>query len=369
VARDVLEATAMPMLTLGIALVGVAVLVLIAALVVRGKGQKILSAPVRKTGDAAGAQGPVGFEGAVRASEPLRAPCSGQPCVYYEVQVDKKVKTKHGASTQVAWKTASKQHFGSTFWLDDGSGAVAVHAQDADADLQPSYSGALPPGFQQPQKLPHEEIVDTRVIEKIVPVSGRLFALGAMHGGQLVAGKGKLILSTRGRDALLHSTKRLFVGLSAFAATLAAAGALIAIVKPGEARPCGDLRDTQKACVVSTYVTTHDEMQADGSTKKQPIREQKLQWQVTKEGKYQLEAKRLPREKGWLSPVIQVEDKWGLPMNVGLNFKLGESSNDYTTKTKNLEPGTYTVYVWSNDKGPDQLLLGIAPAPQTEASK
>src|SRR5512135_3499293 len=107
--------TGMPMLTLGIALVGFAVLVLIAALVVRHKGQKILAAPVRKTGEAAGTQGPVSVEGAVRTNEPLRAPCSGQPCVYYEIVVEKKVKTKSGANTNVSWKTASKQHFGSTF--------------------------------------------------------------------------------------------------------------------------------------------------------------------------------------------------------------------------------------------------------------
>jgi hypothetical protein len=360
---------AMPMLTLGIALFVVAVLVLIAALVVRNKGQKILSAPVRKTGEAAGAQGPASFEGAVRTNDPLRAPCSGQPCVYYEVQVEKKVKTRHGANTQVSWKTASKQHFGSSFWIDDGSGAVAVIAPEADADLTKTYAGAIPPGFEQPRPLPGEEIQDTRITEKLVPADGRLFALGVMANGQLVAGKGKLILSTRGREALLGSTKKLFRGLAAFATVLAAAGALVAIVRPGEARPCGELKDTQNACVVTTYLTTHDEFQTDGSTKKEPIREQKLSWQVTKEGKYQLEAKRLPREKAWLNPVIQVEDKWGLPMNIGMNLKLGEAANDYKTKTKNLKPGTYTVYVWSNDKGPDKVVLGIEPAPQAEASK
>lgn len=360
----------MPMLTLGIALVGFAVLVLIAALVVRHKGQKILSAPVRKTGEAAGAQGPVGFEGDVRSNDPLRAPCSGQPCVYYELQVEKKVKTKHGANQSVQWKTVSKQHFGSTFWLDDGSGPVPVQAHEAaDADLQKAYTGALPQGFQQPAVNPNEQLLESRITEKLVPATGKLFALGAMANGQLAAGKGKLILSTRGREALLGSTKKMFIGLSAFATALVAIGAFVAIVKPGEARPCGSLKDGQKACVVATYMTTTDEMQSDGSTKKEPIREQKLTWEITKEGRYQLEAQRLPREKGWLHPTIQVEDKWGLPMNVGMNIKIGESSNDYKTKTKNLKPGTYTVYVWSNDKGPDKLVFGIDPLPPSEASK
>ena len=359
----------MPMLTLGIAMVVFAVLVFVAALVVRRKGQKILSAPVRKTGEAAGLQGLASFEGAVRTNEPLRAPCSGQPCVYYEIVVEKKVKEKHGANTTVKWKTASKQHFGSTFWLDDGSGPVPVQAHEAaDADLQKTYTGALPPSFQQPQPAHGEQIVESRITEKLVPADGKLFALGAMANGQLVGGKGKLIVSTRGRDVLLGSTKKLALGLSAFGGLIAAIGAIVMIVRPGEARPCGDLKDAQKACVVATHMATTDQYQTDGTTKKVPIREQVVTWTVTKEGRYQLEARRQPREKRWLNPVIQVTDKWQLPMNVGMNLKLGEAANDYKTKTKNLKPGTYTVDVWSYEKGPDQLLLSIEPLPATEAS-
>jgi hypothetical protein len=358
------------MLTLGIALVGFAVLVLIAALVVRNKGQKILAAPVRKTGEAAGAQGPVSFEGAVRSNDPLRAPCSGQPSVYYELQIEKKVKSRQGGQVKVSWKTASKQHFGSTFWLDDGSGAVPVQAHEqADADLQKTYSGALPPGMPQPQPQLGEEIVETRVTEKVVPANAKLFALGAMANGQLAAGKGKLILSTRGREALLGSTKKMFAGLTAFATIVAAAGALVAILRPGEARPCGDLKDTQGFCVVKTEMSTEKVPHADGPDTVEPVRHHTLKWQVTKEGKYQLEAKRQPREKGWLNPTIQVSDKWGLPMNIGINWKLGDSANDYKTKTKNLKPGEYEIDVWSSDKGPTEMLIGIEPAPQTEASK
>jgi hypothetical protein len=358
------------MVTLGIALVVFALLVFIAALVVRRKGQKILSAPVRKTGEAANAQGPASFEGAVRAPQPLQAPCSGQPCVYYELIVEKKVKEKHGTNTTTRWKTASKQHAGSQFWLDDGSGPVPVHAREAaDADLQQTYKGVLPPAMPHPQPGHGEEILETKVTEKIVPVDARLFALGQVAHGQLMPpAKGKLIVSTRGRDALLGSTKKLARGLTAFGGLVAAIGAVVMIVRPGEARPCGDLKDTQKACVVATYMSTTDDFQADGTTKKVPIREQKLTWQVTKEGRYQLEAKQMPREKKWLNPTIQVEDKWGLPMNVGMNLKLGNAANDFKTKTKNLKPGTYTVYVWSMAEGPDKLQFAIDPLAATEAS-
>jgi hypothetical protein len=361
----------MPMLTLGIALVVFAVLVLVAALVVRNKSQKILSAPVRKTGEAAGIQGPVSFEGTVLANDPLHGPCSGQPCVYYEVVVEKKVKTKSGANTSVSWKTASKQHFGSTFWIDDGSGPVPVHAHEAaDADLTKVYSGALPHAFQPPQAMRGEEIVDTRVTEKIVPANGTLFALGAMASGHLAPGNGKLILSTRGRDALLGSTKKRFVGLSAFATAVAAIGAIVMIVRPGEARPCGALKDGQRMCVVKTEMATTDEMQADGSMKKVPIRHQVMTWEVTKEGTWQVEAKRQPRDKGRLAPSIAVTDKWGLPMALDLKIMISDTAaSDNKIKTKNLKPGTYEIDLWSNANGPQEMLLGIEPLPTAEASK
>lgn len=360
----------MPMFTLGIALVVFALLVLIGALLVRRKGQKILSAPVKKTGQAAGVQGAASFEGAVRTQQPLPAPCSGQPCVYYELIVEKKVKERHGASTTTRWKTASKHHWGSQFWLDDGSGPLLVEGREAaDADLQQTYKGALPATLSQPLAERGEEILETKVTEKIVPAGARLFVLGQIAHGQLMPpAKGKLTVSTRGRDALLGSTKKVALGLSAFGGLVAAIGAVVMIVRPGEARPCGELQDAQRACVVATYMSTTDDFQPDGSTKKVPIREQKLSWVVTREGRYQLEAKQMPREKKWLNPSIQVEDKWGLPMNVGMNLKLGSAANDFKTKTKNLKPGTYTVYVWSMAAGPDQLQFGIEPLAAAEAS-
>jgi hypothetical protein len=360
------------MLYLGIGMVVFALLVMVAALVVRRRGQKILAAPVHKTGQAAATHGPASVEGAVRATQPLQAPCSGQPCVYFELLVEKKVKEKHGTQTTQKWKTASKHHAGSTFWLDDGSGPVPVQAHEqADADLQKTFTGALPPGMPQPQPMPGEQILETKVTERIVPVSGKLFALGAMSNGQLTTpAKGKMIISTRGRDALLGATKKTFLGLSAFATLVAGIGAVVMIVRPGEARPCGTLKDGQKLCVVKTEMSTTDEMQADGTTKKVPIRHQVVKWEVTKEGKWQVEAKRQPRDKRRLAPSIAVTDKWGLPMAVDLKIMISdESAADNKVKTKNLKPGTYEIDLWSNANGPEEMLLGLEPLAPAEASR
>src|SRR5262249_17870203 len=160
-------------------------------------------------------------------------------------------------TTTTSWKKLGATHAGSTFWLDDGSGPVAVVATDKlDADLERSFAGPPPGaggGLGALQHLatanPPGQVLAYRVAHRSVPADAKLFALGQVQGGQVT---GKLVVSTRGRDALVGSAKRMSVGLFAFAGVLAVAGAVVAIVKPGQAPACGALVDTHGACVVST---------------------------------------------------------------------------------------------------------------------
>ncbi|MDB4954725.1 MAG: hypothetical protein JWO36_2294 [Myxococcales bacterium] len=362
----------MSMLYLGIGLLVAGSLIVVMGLVTRNKAKRILAAPLRRTGEAAQSpnlEGLVGIEGAVRTMQPLMAPCSNRPCVYYSLKIEKKVKEKKGTQTTTSWKTASDQHFGSVFQLDDGSGPVFVQAQEAlDADLVQSYSGQPPggPGLGLLANLVGAvmggpEVLEYRATERIIPADAKLFALGKLQGGQL--GKpqsGKLMVSTRGRDALLGSTKRLATILFAFGGAVAVAGVPVMILKPGEAKPCGEsLEGTQRECVVTSAVTDYQELQPDGTTKPGKTHQHVFKWNVTKAGKYELGAKPLPREKKTAYPRIGVENSLGFPMNVGINIGITKASEDYKTKTTTLKPGAYTVTVWSLADGPDKLILSI----------
>jgi hypothetical protein len=163
------------------------------------------------------------------------------------------------------------------------------------------------------------------------------------------------VWSRRTRDG-----RRLAEGLFAVAGVLAAAGAALAIVRPGEARACGPLADAAHACIVATKV-----VEGPHGRYHQAI----VQWNVTREGKFELELTAVDNSHRDLAPALQVEDALGLPMNVGLNFGLSTgASNDYKTKTRTLPPGTYQLYVSSIEDGPDELVLAIRPLAPATAS-
>lgn len=363
------------MLYLGIGLVVFGVLVVGGGLFARNKGKRILGAPMRRTGEAPQHTGPASFEGTTLTHQPLVAPCSNTPCVYFHLKVEKKVKERRGAQTSTSWKLHADQHYGSMFALDDGSGPVMVQAVDpVDADLTKTFAGPPPGGpglgrvanFLTKTAPDTGEVIEYRITERVIGINEKLFALGELQNGTLQkpANK-KLVVSTRGRDALLGSTKKLSIGLFAFGAAVAVAGAIVMILKPGEAPACGaSLAGLQSECVVATTVVD----KVDASNKPYKIHEHVYEWNVQKAGKYQLVAHPMPREKKSLYPTLQVEDKWGLPVNVGLNFGLGKSSDTFKTKTKQLEPGTYKVYVWSLAEGPDHLILSISDAPAGDST-
>ena len=358
-------------------MVGVGLLLALGGFLTRAKAKRILAAPLKKTGEAATLLGPAGFEGTVGALQPMAGPCSGKPCVYYELVIEAKTKETKGGNTTTSWKKIGTAEIGSTFTLNDGSGPVSVVASDKlDADLEKAFSGP-PPGnaglgaLQQYVKVnPSGQVLEYRVTENIIPAAGKLFALGQVQGGQLTKGTGKIMVSTRGRDALIGSTKKLAMGLFAFAGVLAVSGAAVAIFKPGEAPSCGALVDAHSACTIATTVGDYDQPQPDGTKKTVKLHQQTLEWEVTKAGKYEIALSPVDKdEKRFVNPSAQVEDSIGLPVNIGINWGLSkDSANNYKTKTKSLSPGKYKIYTWSSLEGPDKLLLSIAQLPDSDAA-
>ena len=206
-----------------------AIVPLLLALWNRRKMKKVLAAPFVKTAIAASnpavadAKGTISVEGAIVPTQPFVAPCSGTPCVYFEVvvqrQVEKSETTENGTSTSKSWQHVSTVKQGAYFQVNDGSGPVNVDAREkVDADLKQSFeqtqnasSGDLHfGGFATSVPWSAERVLGIRCTEKIVPAQGTIFVLGKLAQGVIATSDGmlgKLKLSLLGRDKLVGRTK------------------------------------------------------------------------------------------------------------------------------------------------------------------
>jgi hypothetical protein len=363
---------------IGLIIAGVGLLLGVVGLVVRNKAGYILAVPVSKTGDIARVNGLASCQGAVRANQALLAPCTNMPCVYFELRIEAKVKEKRGGQTTTKWKKLATHRQGLMFAVDDGSGSVLVPGQnDLDGDLTQTFVGPLPggPGLgvlagyvtNAPRLSPHEEILEYKVTEKLIRTDATVFALGAVQNGQLTGGAKKLLVSTRGRDALVGSAKTRALALMIAGGLAVAGGGTVAVLRPGEAPACGALVDSVRECAISSgVVVEEDRVQADGLKKHERFKRQLLEWKVTKGTRYELAA-RDPRKRN-ANPVLQVENEIGLPMNIDFGLAIGAGAYSTKTRTAKLSPGNYRIYVFSLADGPSKLALQISEAGET-ASK
>ena len=271
---------------LGFVLVFLALVALLIGLLQHLKGKKILSAPFRKTGEIASnpavadAKGIVSCEGAIDAQQPAIAPCSGTPCVYFEIELiqewEKHVVTEDGHKTEKGKDTIQTVKSGAVFFVNDGSGPVAV-------DPREGMNVELDKSFEQHQHVSYGDVMfgqfhahvpeasgdkhghGVKVIEKIVPIQGGMFVMGQLANQAITKPKGMLGALTgsrKGRAALLGATKRNMIigfvagglfffpglGLSIFAdapaPTVAGGGACNILDQSKANEPCtGKIRD------------------------------------------------------------------------------------------------------------------------------
>ncbi len=264
----------------------------------RSKMKKILSAPFKKTGEIASnpqvadAKGTVSCEGAIQVQQPLVAPCSGKPCVYYEIKVErmweKTVNTENGTKTEKGTSTVSTTEQGSQFYVNDGSGPVGIDAREkVDTDLTKSFEQAQNVSYgdlvfgQYSVHVPYsggdERTTGIRAIEKILPAEGNLFVMGKLAGGVITKQDGmlgKVLISTKGRDKLVGSTKRNSVLGFALGGVMFVGGGAMSIFGDPPKDTCANMTNALTEGVCSSRVndnagTTHE-------------------WKVTKEGAYKL---------------------------------------------------------------------------------
>lgn len=183
----------------------------------RAKAGRVTNAPFVKTGDvrAQPAGSAVSAEGNVVCPEPLVAPFSGTPCLYYSIKCTAEWKVGETKKSKVL----SSSQAAAKFSIDDGSEPVGVDAAQG-GSFEPTQKksetkgAGLVGGIAGKDLTFGKYVVSTgalelgttyRVDEEVFPVVPRLYACGTANGATIgtPAGLRSLILSNKSRDALL----------------------------------------------------------------------------------------------------------------------------------------------------------------------
>ncbi len=368
---------------LGFFMVVVAMATVVFGFLQRSKMKKILAAPFRKTAEAnnpqsADAKGMISVEGAIGLQQPFIAPMSGRPCVYYEIEIQREVKkhvtTENGTKEEKKKSNVHTENGGAYFLLNDGSGPVSVDARKdvVAGDLVKSFeqgtaatSGDVIFGQHQVNIKPHfgEGVaLGLSATEKIIPAEGNLFAMGKLANGAIGRPDGmlgKLLISTKGRDKLVGSTKRnMTIGFAAAGLSFVI-GLPVSIFADAPVDACANMVDAQKDGACSARVSNKD-----GDTK---------QWKVATAGTYTFKVTPTGANKMLrLWPDLTVSKgaaKW---------HKEGDESG--VTLTAKFEPGDYSINVKEAVEGhTDNIKGGLgysleitsagAAAPVTSAPK
>ena len=232
------------------------IVALIVGAFLKFKGGKLMKTPFAKTGDAASnpsvadPKGRVSVEGNVECPQPLIAPCSGTPCLYYVLKVEGS--WKEGDTNKS--KTYLEEKIAAPFSLNDGSGALPIDAsKGGDYDMQSSFNETKKEGFfadlknavgkKEPimfgnsafENPPMSKANKFQCTERILPLPEKAFALGNLEQGVLTSkGMFGMMLSAKSRDEMIGSaaknSKMAFIGGAAAAGVGLVVGVVSALV-------------------------------------------------------------------------------------------------------------------------------------------
>ena len=332
------------------------------------KGKKLNRVPFRAPSQiaqmgpqAADGAGLVSTEGTVGQQGLLTAPMSGRPCLAFEIEVSRKYekqeRTENGMKTVRGSSNIFSDYRGGIFAIQDGQGQVFVDAsQKPDASFDKSHSSGVNVGilgiipgtlqfgnFQMNTPLLTGEGSTTGFegVEKIIPPSPNLYALGAlaqspngpvMHTPKGI-GTGKLILSTKGRAQLVSSTKTKMIVGYAMGGVMFVGGTLMGIFGP--AAPPRDPNAKQDHCE-STLNT--EEVACDGRMYERDGYDMK--WTVKTAGDFTIVAKQ-PPVKFPIMATLTIKDATGNE----IAHDDGGVAGAEAKVVQHLAPGTYTVNV------------------------
>lgn len=339
------------MMYFGIFLLIIALVALVVGFMQRKKMNTILAAPFKPTGQVqggAGADGLISCQGAIQATQPLTAPCSGKPCLYYEIEIkqewEKHVKTEDGVKKRTGKDSAHTNKTGSVFNVDDGSGPVQVDCSESvDAKLEKAFTEKKSYGWgdisfgnysvhiNRPSD-GEKHAVATHCVEKIIPIEGDIFVVGKLDGpvirkrdGML----GKLMLAREGRKGLIGSTKRnMMIGFIAGGLLLPTGGLMAAFGEAPQAAPstCDNMADALTTPCIGRLSSVDDVT---------------YPWTVTAEGDFRFDAQGTgndPMMRLW--PSVRVQDATG-----GVIFSMSAPGGAPVQSQGHFVPGSYTIHV------------------------
>lgn len=330
------------------------------------KGKKLNAVPFRAPSQiaqlgpgAADAKGMVSTEGAVAQQGLLVAPMSGRPCLAYELTINRKWEksemTENGAQTKKGSDKVFGDYRGGMFALQDGMGTVLVDAsQQPDASMEKTHSSEMSVGILGiPSTLqfggftmgtPSTIMSEGRTlgfegVEKIVPPSGTLYALGALSMGPQGPvlhtpkgiGTGKLILSTKGRASLVGSTKRNMILGYAIGGVMFVGGTLLGLFGPKPEMSASASSSCTSTLTADTVSCDGRLYSADGDD---------YTWTVPAAGEYTVSLKQ-PKVKFPIDGTITITDEKG--EQVGYND--GGAPGAEAKVKQHFEAGTYKINV------------------------
>ncbi len=332
------------------------------------KMNKILAAPFRKTAEVAAnpasadAKGLVSCEGTIIApQQPLYSPVSNRPCLAYKVELRQNwhryVRTENGMKRETGSSNITTQKVGSVFYLNDGSGHVAIDStKGIDTDYEQSakqvqgvaWGDVTFGNFRWSVSSPggDKSADSVECIESIVRPDGSAFVMGKLVGGGITqeAGLfGNLLMSRKGRTALVGSTKRNAIIGAVFAGLCVVSGAPMAIFgedPPPSAHkdPC-EITDQSEPGEVCKGKITDD----TGKT---------FTFTVTQPGTFEIHARAPSTIKIPLDPIVTLTDSKGKEV-------LHHEGDD--AAEVELEAGKYKLNLHDGVKGaPSQFQGGFS---------
>ena len=205
-----------------------------------------MTTPIRDLMEAQHAE----IKGMASCDQPLKAPYSDIPCVYYSYSLKRRERSRSSSgSTSYTWRTIDSGSSRVPFSLTDSTGTVTVDPEGADIDAPMVFKGPVRPG-DATESLPDGVLktvlgaVSTlastphRVEVRAVAADRQLYVLGDIQRAadrqlRVAKGENRFFISTKSEEQLLRSLGRKSLLFYILGAVMIAGGIVVLVMARG----------------------------------------------------------------------------------------------------------------------------------------